>query len=168
MSSKVLQTVVLLVLLVAFPLVSWIYLRDGLNYRLDALSQLETKAHLPADSLLHQPGEITIWYDQQSIHSDRMEIVKAHFDDRTDVIFMDFPELSKNSLVDSLQKVLTVTGSEATNIQGYAFLIGQEGSIRQKYILASEDALGDLTEHIAFLVPPDPKKEFKFKREEEK
>ena len=169
MSKKIIQTIILLILLVGFPLVSWIYLRDGLDFRMNAIKALQPKAALPpsADSL-HQEGTILIWYDQDGPFGKRMDPVISHFDDRTDVVFTHFPDRSYHSLHDSLEKVLALTGEEADAFEDKVFLVGQGGFIRASYHLKSDDQMGDLTEHIAFLVPLDPEKDFEFKRETEK
>ena len=168
MPKKIIQTLILLVLLVGFPLVSWIYLSGGLNFRLNAIEALQPKASLPFEiDSLHIKGNILIWYDHSNKSANNMQSVKAHFADREDVIFSDFPLLLHSDLKDSLTKVMEFT-SRGDELQSFAFLVGQLGQIRGNYLLDSEDQLGDLTEHIAFLVPPDSERDFEFRREVEK
>ena len=168
MSKKIVQTLILLALLVGFPLVSWIYLSDGLNFRLNAIEALQPKAGLPhlKDSL-HRDGQILILFDRQHPLAVKMDKVMAHFDDRIDVTFVNYPSPIMPMLRDSLDKVMEMTGHSG-DLETTVFLIGQQGKIRRNYHLASDDHLGDLTEHIAFLVPPDPEKDFEFRRELEK
>jgi len=168
MPKKITQTLVLLILLVGFPLVSCIYLRDGLNFRINAIDALQPKADLPISSdTLHTDGIILIWYDAKGPFVERMRPVQAHFDDRIDVVFENFPDKFNLPLQDSLRKVMELTGRGGP-FKESAFLVGQKGKIRGNYLLDSDDQLGDLTEHIAFLVPLDPEKDFEFKREAEK
>ncbi len=169
MSKKIIQTIVLLILLVGFPLVSWIYLRDGLNFRLNAIEALQPKANLPPSAdTLHTEGIIVVWYDVNGPLKNRLDPIKAHFNDRTDVMFENFPNRSYPSVRDSLHKVMELTGRGRADIEDCAFLLGQEGKIRGSYLLDNDDQMGDLTEHIAFMVPLDPEKDFEFKRESEK
>ena len=44
---KHLSTIVLVALIVFFPLASWYYLQTGLDYRKDALKELESKGPFP-------------------------------------------------------------------------------------------------------------------------
>ncbi len=167
MSRKIVQTLVLLLLLVGFPLVSWIYLSDGLSFRLDAIEALQPKSALPTpgDSL-HQKGQILILYDTAHPEALKVARVKEHFSDRGDVVFLNFPS-EMEVLQDSLEKVMKLTGVGETWRESI-FLIGQLGMIRRNYLLSSDSQMGDLTEHIAFLIPPDPERDFDFRREVEK
>ena len=167
MSKKVVQTIVLLLLLVGFPLVSWLFLKDGVQYRIDARANLSSKALIPVSSSIYGRGIIQVLYD----HSDpamtsRMAPIVSHFEDRNDILsFKDLNEYV--TLRDSLEKVLMIM-EQSANYSDYAYLIDTTASIVQSYLVEDDTDMAALAQDIAFLLPLEEDKDFKIKREREK
>ncbi|MBR9920637.1 MAG: hypothetical protein GYB31_07335 [Bacteroidetes bacterium] len=101
--KRILQTSFLFMILVIFPLISWYYLRGGLDYRLDALDELEELGTLAAFEWTDQENE-TFNKEMASgnlliagflpsgelreVYVDNMKKFHEQFDNRTDVYFL--------------------------------------------------------------------------------
>jgi hypothetical protein len=169
MSKKVLQTVVLLLLLVVFPILSWVFLRDGLQYRLDARARLIPKAYLPADNKICQQGKIQVFYQGNSqAWEGRLQSLAEHFSDRSEILlFAQMDTLSANSLNDSLQKAWSLSGLDGS-FHDAVFLIDTTCAINRGYELYSDQDMAALAEDIVFLLPLEKEKDFLIRREREK
>jgi len=160
---------VLLALLVILPLSSWFYLQRGLDYRLETLEQLASKAALPNDWFHNQPGTIQVLYDESVSLSSRLEPIKKHFEERQDIQFIPTDYNSVTGLQDSLKKVVRLTISDSQPVlQDMLFLINQKGSLVMAYRIGEDSELALLTKHVVFLMPPEEEKDFEFRREREK
>lgn len=96
----------LLLLLVVLPLGSWYYLQTGLNYRLEAINELEDIAPLADFQLMNYNDTLissAAFEDQlvvghfytganEEAYFDLLQRLKAQFDERRDVYFLTFRE----------------------------------------------------------------------------
>ncbi len=94
----------LLLLLVLLPLGSWYYLQTGLNYRIEAMQELEDIAPLPGFELLNYNDSMVQaerFKDQlvvghfytgayEEAYLDLLQRLKEQFDERRDVYFLTF------------------------------------------------------------------------------
>lgn len=169
MRKKVLQTVVLVSLLVVFPLLSWLFLRDGLQYRLDAKARLVIKAELPPDSPACFESKIQILFqDEMDSWNTRIKPVADHFADREEIlVFRSVDTLAMGSTRDSLQKAWKNSGLDA-DFQHAVFLVDTTCSLRMAYDYTADPQMAALAEDIAFLLPLEKEKDFLVKREREK
>ncbi len=169
MQRKIVQTLILLLLLVVFPLVSWIYLRDGLNYRLNILDELRPKSEIPASSDFFDTRAIQILYSNaRTEYSDRLAPIMEHFSDQGSMVqFKHFDYQAQGAFRDSLMKVWENKYPSASFGES-VFLADTSNQILQCYRLEEDQDVAALTEHIAFIIPRDPEKDFDYIPEKEK
>jgi len=169
MTKKIIQTIVLLLLLVVFPVFSWLFLRDGLQYRLDAKARLITKAILPQDSPACMPGKIQILYEEKSDGwNERLKPIADRFADRMELlIFRPVDSLAVGSTKDSLQKSW-LQSNRSDEFRNAVFLVDTICNLRMTYDLTQDKDMGALAEDIAFLLPIEKDKDYLLKREREK
>ncbi len=168
LSKKIWQTLVLLALLVGFPLISWLYLRDGINFRIQTIQDLHPKTQIADFYSGSDSTQLSIWYPEREGMQEKIDLIQRHFQDRDDLIFQSFDRnLNFPSAFDSLEAVLH-RGGELDEVSQYLFLIDSLGAVRSYYRWDQADDLSRLVEHIAFLLPPEPERDFDFRREPEK
>ena len=169
MQRKVLQTIILLLLLVVFPLVSWMYLRNGLDYRLNILDQLKPKSEIPISSDYYGNPAIQVLYSNgQSFYDDRLKPIADHYIDQgSRVQFKSFDAATQGPFQDSLMKVWSDKYPN-NSLTGSVFLTDTSNQILQCYRLEVDEDVAALAEHIAFLIPRDPEKDFEYIPEKEK
>lgn len=169
MQRKIVQTIILLLLLVVFPLVSWIYLRDGLNYRLNVLEELKPKSEIPSSSDFFDTRAIQILYsNSRAEYTDRLAPIMEHFSDQGSMVqFKNFDYQAQGEFRDSLLKVWEGKYPSASFSES-AFLADTSNQILHCYRLDEIDDVSALAEHIAFIIPRDPEKDFEYRPEKEK
>lgn len=169
MQRKIVQTIILLLLLVVFPLVSWIYLRDGLNYRLNVLEELKPKSEIPASSDFFDTRSIQILYsNSRAEYGELLAPIMEHFSDQGSMVqFKNFDYQAGGAFRDSLLKVWEGKYPSASFAES-VFLTDTSNQILQCYRMEEEKDVATLTEHIAFLIPRDPEKDFEYRPEKEK
>lgn len=169
MFKKGVQTIVLLALLVVFPLLSWLYLQRGLDYRINAREQIKAKGQLPSQIDWADSTLISIVFDEDRLRIDQLNSVSRHFAYRKDVIFRGIDYAEPTDLMDSLSRVArNVFPERRIDVRKLIFLINPETEIVGAYDPESEEGLVRLAEHIVFLLPPEEKRDFEFRREKEK
>lgn len=169
MYKKGVQTIVLLALLVVFPLLSWLYLQRGLDYRINAREEVKAKGQLPAQIEWIDSATISIIYDEARFGIDELSSVSKHFADRPDVIFRGIDYGQPSDLMDSLGLVaLKIFPDRRSDVRELIFLINTDAAIVGAYNPESEEELVRLAEHIVFMLPPEEKRDFEFRREKEK
>jgi hypothetical protein len=168
MSKKVVQTIVLLLLLVVFPSVSWLFLKDGVRYRMDARANLNAKALVPQNSPLYERGKLKVLYNTSNpVFQGRIKPIAEHFGDRTEIL--SFVDLDETKLWrDSLDQVIELSGHTNRDYEKYAYLIDTTASLVQGYFLEDDKDMAALAQDIAFLLPLEKDKDFLIKREREK
>jgi hypothetical protein len=169
MSKKIIQTIVLLLLLVVFPLLSWLFLKDGLQYRLDVRERLAVKAQLPKSEPGCLQGKIqVIFQDKPGKWTNRLQPIARHFSDREEILtFRALDSLETDRMVDSLQKAWVQSSLNGT-YDDAVFLLDTTCAIKMAYNVDSDADMAALTEDIAFLLPIQKEKDFLIKREREK
>ena len=169
MPKKIIQTIVLLLLLVVFPLLSWLFLKDGLQYRLDARERLTNKAKLPESEPGCIQGKIqVIFQDRPGKWNNRLQPIAQHFSDRQDILaFRALDSLETGRTIDSLQKAWTECNLSGT-YDNAVFLLDTTCAIKMAYQVDSDADMAALAEDIAFLLPMLKDKDFLIKREREK
>ena len=169
MKKKIIQTVVLLLLLVIFPILSWLFLKDGLQYRLDAKTRLVVKANLPENSTACLPGKIQVLYeDKEGSWRNRLKPLSDHFADREEILlFRAVDSLAIGSTRDSLQKSW-IKSSHTGGFHDAIFLVDTTCSLRMTYDMTQDKDMAALAEDITFLLPLEEEKDYLLKREREK
>jgi len=169
MSKKILQTAVLLLLLVVFPILSWFFLKGGVDYRMAARGKLDPKALVPEGSPLYERGKIQVLYASDNDgQRERMQPILDNYEDRGDILeFEPLRDDLSGNMLDSLRKTLLVLG-KSEELESHAFLIDTAASIVQAYYMVEDAEMARLVEDIALLLPLEEDKDFLFKREREK
>ena len=169
MPKKVVQTIILLLLLVVLPILSWVFLRDGLNYRIDARARLTPKTYLPENSGAFNKGKIQVLYSGSSdAWESRLSAIASNFNDRKEILlFGQMDTLQMVPLKDSLQKAWHLSGFEGL-YENAVFLIDTTCAVTRGYELYNDQDMAALTQDIAFLLPIEKDKDFLVKREREK
>lgn len=169
MKKKVVQTVVLLLLLVVFPILSWLFLKDGLQYRLDVKERLTQKATLPNNSDACSPGHIQVLYQNvEGAWDGRLKLIADQFHDRSeDVLFRPVDQLANDTARDSLQ-----VSWDRSDLDGSyhdaVFLVDTTCALRMAYDVRSDDGMSELMADLIFLLPLEKEKDLLLKREREK
>jgi hypothetical protein len=164
--NRILSVVILLLLLVGFPLASWLYLQKGVDYRVDVLAVLSPKVKLP-DAYAHQ-SDVRILFPDNDLQK-RLEPIQDHYANRIDLIFD--PIITSNldsDLKNALLQTLKVCNKKSWNLDETAFLCDTAGNILFAYGIPEDEELARLAEHVAFVLPPEEKKDMLIKREREK
>ena len=161
------QYLILFILLVVFPAMSWLYLRRGLNYRQNMLEKLSpVTEHLVRDSTFNSRICILSFSRNMPTGSGRLQSVKDLFTDQGSVFFQD---RNWSDLSDEFDEAWAECFKEKPeDTSGRIFLINQQGYIVNCYRESDEQDLASLPKHIAFLLPPEKRKTFQFKRERER
>lgn len=128
----------LLLLLVVLPLGSWYYLQTGLNYRIQAINELQDIAPLPDFELLNYNDSTVAqerFSDQlvighfytganEAVYFDLLQRLKEQFDERPDVSFLTFREgRDIGTLAESAQLLLDYGVEDP---EQFFFLHGEE------------------------------------------
>lgn len=167
MKKKIVQTFVLLLLLVVLPILSWLFLRDGLQYRLDAKDRLVVKSHIPVGSKVCKPGTLQVLYPSGKL--DRIRPISDHFADRQEILV--FNSLDSVAISNVTRDSLQRSWSKSSLLDQYhdaIFLIDTSCAIRMAYDANVNEQMASLVEDIAFLLPIEKEKDFLVKREREK
>ena len=163
MQKKIIHTVILLLLLVGLPLGSWYYLRTGLDYRLDRLEKLEPKGVLSSDYF--EQGWIHV-ITPSSAATTKLDPIKEYFSTNPKLKFeiIDDQRFGVNQVFESVWEA----AGKSSDIKNGVFLTDTSNQIIGAYQIDDESDLAELSEDIAFILPPEPEKDFEFKREQER
>jgi len=176
--KRILRTGAILMILVLFPLISWLYLKSGIAFRKDALASLVVKSEfvlsefeLADQSVLNLESEkkrvFTLFILEQEDQFDIAALVgyekQFRATDDVTVLFINrtgipstFPAESKILLMDdgaALNKELLVLIRELQT-EVNVLLFDGAGSLRNFYDINDFDQLKDLITHTAVLLPP--------------
>jgi len=155
--------VLVFILLAIVPLGSWYYLRTGLDYRKDALKELEAKFNISdkCRGLSYTKGFTTVLLDPSKTAGKTTEIDSFHNVLLTK--FDDVPKLNIISLQDDLlnseHQVFTSCMSTGTKA---ITLIDTSGQVRMEYD-GSLNSFGKVIEHLAIVLPRQEEKDIKTK-----
>ncbi len=163
--GKITTIAIVLILLVGLPLSSYLYLRKGMNFRLDAIEALDVKSHLPAGEKNPELSGVRILYFPEAAEATLVDSVKEHFSNHT-MLFFDAVDEGEAALNDSLR-----VAHEMCKVDGqyndFIYLVNRKDAIVNCYDPNDLLAVKKLINHIAFLLPPDPEKDFDFRRSKE-
>ena len=144
------QYVVILLLLVLFPFISWLYLKNGIGFRKQALEELSTKSEfnksmLDSVAVNQLAGKIAL----VDINGSRENLSKIYdqFKESTDFVI-----LSSKSGYNVLLGQNELENLKATFKDVSFVLIDNEGMIRRTYS-ENDDEMKQLVIHIATLIP---------------
>ncbi len=167
MAGKIYRVAVLLLLLVIIPAISWWYLQGGLQFRLDAIEALEPKAALPLPVDDGSPT-VKLMFDRSDQAFDaRIDLILERFGQRPDIVAIDLPPDNRLGVRDSLEKAAHLSTYQGSLEEG-VFLIDTANHVRRSYALSSDAEVSTMIEHITFLLPREPERDFEFRRSREK
>ncbi|NND07069.1 MAG: hypothetical protein HKN87_11885 [Saprospiraceae bacterium] len=163
MQKKFLQSLILLLLLVGLPLGSWYYLRTGLDYRLDRLEELASKGKLEGDSF--EQGWVYV-IAVSDVAFTTLDPIISHFKTNPKLKFtmLDIEQLKKQKILDELWHAAYTS----EDISEGVFLTNTSSEIIGVYHLYRERDMAILSEDLAFILPPEPEKDFYIRREQER
>lgn len=160
---KILSWIVLFALVVIVPFGSWYYLRQGLDYRKDALKNLEIKSKLDStgsmDSLFLGKTTLIVLKKNAEVRKALMPIIDQFNDAYTFQVVSD-------SAVHAEVMITELSSNELLANKKYAFiLVDTSGYIRNYYGQSRED-LKNLVEHLAVLLPNPKEPDIKLKNQQ--
>jgi len=160
---KILSWIVLFALVVIVPFGSWYYLRQGLDYRKDALKQLEVKAKLDSTGYT------------DSIFSGKTTLVVLRINEETEAALVPIIDQFKDAYTfqviadSSVQSNIIAASVPLDSLfirQNHSFaLVDTSGNIRNYYGQTMED-LKNLVEHLAVLLPNPKEPDIKLKNQQ--
>lgn len=185
-----LSMVLIGLLLVVFPLGSFLYLKAGIDYRIESLSELEPLGSAESFGLQKSSQEVPIVYalymtpasaadsvattirniHEAFTHEPAVKFVglgKSSFSIIDDAPQSEQIEL-KPSYKEAFQK-LTASSPHCENVplEHQGILVDREGMVRRCYDLHSGPDATRMVEHLTILVPPAPIQDMILEREKE-
>jgi hypothetical protein len=148
---------------VGLPLGSWYYLRIGLDYRLDRLEKLQPKGVLTSDHF--ELGWVHV-IAPTSATITRLDPIKDYFSTNPKLKFKIIDDLEFQAN-EAFALVWQAAGKSSSIMNG-VFLTDTSNQIIGAYQIDDEGELAELSEDIAFILPPEPERDFEFKREQER
>lgn len=145
------QYLVIILLLILFPLISWLYLKNGISFRRQALEQLSSITSfnnniLDSATLSQFTGKIALI----EINGSQESLVKINdqFKESSDFVILSSKSGYKVQL----------GNNEISNLKaefpGKSYiLIDNEGKVRRTYMDNSDNEMKQLVIHIATLIP---------------
>lgn len=165
-TGKITTIIIVLVLLIGLPLSSYLYLRKGMNFRLDAIGALTVKSHLPAEATALSSETVQILYSDEARNLPLVDSVRSHFGDHVLLQFVPYTNES-SSLTDSLILAHSLCNT-TDDYNDRIYLVNRQDAIVNCYDPSNLTEVKKLINHIAFLLPPEPEKDFDFRRSTEK
>lgn len=194
-SPTIVRAILLLSFLFIFPFVSWWYLKGGINFRKDALTELAVKGDLSTFSLINEEGETIL----SAGKNEKISVILfgEHFPDSITANFLTYHDQFKAT--NSVQFIMAGTFSEqwkeqVTNAgiiiidpdqefnqpffsyvsdknklsnQPVIILVDQENQLRNTYDPALKESMSKLVTHSAVLIPAKSDRQLEFKRNQE-
>ena len=156
--------IVVFVMLFILPLGSWYYLRSGLNYRKDALKELEPKGEFQSVVL----NSNTLKSKTSLLHLKEVEgsVVSEIFDQYSgsktfQMISIDEPEEATSNWI-NIDEFTANSISSAHNGAGF-LLIDTSGMLRNSYS-ADREGIRRLIEHTSIILPRIKEMDVKLKK----
>jgi len=181
---------VIALLLVVFPLGSFLYLKAGIDYRIESLGELKPLGSAESFGLAKSTKQVPIVYALYFTPSSASDSVattirNVHeaFTHEPAVMFVGIGESPLEIIDDEVQsskipnttavqeyfKKLTSTSVHCENVplSQRGILVDREGSVRRCYDLHSGPDVTRMVEHLTILVPPAPIQDMILEREKE-
>jgi len=170
------------VLIVIFPLISWIYLKKGEEWHVNSKSELESLgqidqnlvfSELDSDTLALSDfeGKLILYFDTDNVNaiSDLAYIVDQFAENNDIILSVNDRNNYPQDLTKHLYKVENPKLISSNNLdKDYALLFDTSHELRKQYDVLSKEELSKLIEHTALLLPYEKKADIKMKREKEK
>lgn len=174
--KKYLKSIIILIILIGFPLISWWYLRGGIEFRKDALNAMEIKAEIVPTIYTSQSGftfpsedyrvntlfvvdehsnlsEIEAYYNQfKNTGEVAVYVYNKQSGPHNDVDFS-----TNYYVLDSMDTFLSDKNNSGFDI----FLIDANSNVRNYYISGEKTSMNELVTHTAVLLPPTEKREIR-------
>ena len=164
---KFITKIALVALIVGFPLASWYYLNTGLEFRKQALKELQAKGNWDIDGLdpLDFEYKTSVVFMDASLHDEMMLIHEQYGESNTFQIV----EVLENEIQDEAWKTVRIdSGSPSIDsLRSSIFLVDTKGQLRLTYGKNKED-LKKLVEHIAIVLPREVEPDIKMRPNERK
>lgn len=166
------KSILLIVLLIGFPLISYLYLKSGYNFRLEALKQLEPKEEiadfsypmLSSDRLISLSdikSKVTIIYNADANNSEGMlNPIFDKFSDRKEFQVFGF-SLDSTVILQSQNNRWTILNGEYIWDSQLA-LVDTSATIRSYYTIDSSE-FHLLARHIPIIMPREKEKDIVMK-----
>jgi hypothetical protein len=184
--------IVLSFFLVFFPLVSWYYLKEGIEYRRQNLQEMAHAVDFPVGELFDVNNAPLFVYREDStsvrnlmlfhINKALTDTEKDHFDKiykqftSVDAYYMAtianedllsaMPEMIVQVSVEGLSDTYLNSGQDVFN-ENKVLLIDKKGQLRKMYLLSSKEDMLSLVHEAAILLPRKSGQELKFQRKTE-
>jgi len=170
------------VLIVIFPLVSWMYLKKGEEWHVNTKSELEnlglvdqnlqfTNEEADTLSIDKFEGKIILYFDTDNADATRdVTYIANQFADNENIILSVndqkyYPE-------DLTKHLYTIVNGSLESVKeqsdDYALLFDTKHELRKQYDVLNMDELSKLIEHTALLLPYETKADIKIKKVKEK
>ncbi len=170
------------VLIVIFPLVSWMYLKKGEEWHVNTKSELENLGQVDknlvlisqeADTTLIKAleGKIILYFDTDDTKALRdLSYIADQFADNDNIILTVnerkyYPEDMKKHLYTVHRGTMKSSKEDYTN---FALLFDTKHELRKQYDVLNMKELSKLIEHTALLLPYETKADIKIKKVKEK
>jgi len=167
---RLLKTIIILAVLVAFPALSWYYLNRGLSWRVDAKAEIENKQSMPDLGAIIDRDSTVIYFrdirDRYLIVCDpakgtigNLEKIHEQFKDRDDFAILQFP--SRETALADLEHAKTIDcRAQCDDLKSSIFPTNHNAAVlddslylRHTYDLRDRDQASKLVEHMALLFP---------------
>jgi hypothetical protein len=175
---------IVILVVIGFPLVSWIYLNSGLQWRIDAQEATESKGSLGSFALVTLNGDTLTQSNMavmfyifgslvDSISASTLRTIHEQFAVRSDYRTISMrSELEPGSVREDLARWLDVkclTGCEDLSQMLFtegstAVIVDDSLRIRGRYTLANADDVRALIRHTAVVLPIEKREKLELKR----
>lgn len=180
---RILRIVLVLLVLIGFPALSWVYLNSGLKWRVNAQNETTTKRTLrdfiliERDSITITPKELTglffvIAAPQDSLSFHHLNMVHTQFQVREDYRTL-LLESNQNTTISpgdsTLMRVTCRLGCEGLHEALFspdysAAIVDDSLHVRGRYHLESLAEMRKLVEHLAVVLPIEKRARIELKR----
>lgn len=179
---KQLKTVLLLLMLIGLPLISWYFLKSGLEWRKEKVSDLKAKelfmrsfdfSNADKDALYEMMAHRTAVVKLSDAINENDEKLIDQFDNAYTFQFISFEKtenMSKGWNSKSVVRYFKPSSQNCTiaEMQGSKYMIvDTTGMIRQFYKDDSEKSLGTMIEDLAVILPRKKAKDIVIKNQEQ-
>lgn len=181
-NMRVLRVVIVVLVLIIFPLVSWIYLSKGLKWRLGAQEETAVKATLDAFTLTTEDGETLAEADltgqfqviamvPDTASARRLGEIQEQFGVRPDYATFSLqseqiPQMPLDSAIISVQCMSGCEGLFALLFEEdhTAAIVDDSLRVRGRYVLSKPDDVNELIKHLAVVLPISKRDRIELKR----
>lgn len=180
---RVVRIILIVMVLVGFPALSWVYLNSGLRWRVNAQEETASKETLGNFTLIAQNGDTITTKDifgkysvvampDDSISSKYLSLVHTQFHVREDYQTLYLLPSGKSAIASSdstWTQVQCISGCDGLMSALYhdgfsAAIIDDSLQVRGRYHLSSVEDMRKLVEHLAVVLPIEKRERIELKR----